>query len=105
MTVAAFLESLERSPAPIDRATFERLRDEFYALPGNGAGGSLHVVLDDNNWERVHIEFCLKWARGRNDVAGERFALLLLTLTDEQLCEWLGDGYDDGPPAADGSAT
>jgi hypothetical protein len=28
----------------------------YYALPGNIVGGELHVVLDDGNYERVHIE-------------------------------------------------
>jgi hypothetical protein len=31
------------------------LIDAYYALPGNGAGGELHVVLDDGNYERRFI--------------------------------------------------
>lgn len=31
----------------------------FYKLPGNGAGGELHVVLDDGNYERLFIRGCI----------------------------------------------
>lgn len=90
--VDEFLDELDEC-LPLDRPTLERLREAFYKLPGNGAGGSLHVVLDDHNWERESVEFCRKWAADRSDIAGQRFAELLLTLTDEQLREYLGAGY------------
>lgn len=104
-----FLESLECCPRPPTEADIDRLTEEFYKLDGNGAGGSLHVVLDDGNWERDCVEFCRKWAVDRNDIAGERFADLLLTLTDEQLRAWLGAGYcgtcgaDPGDPHSHGA--
>ena len=31
----------------------------YYALPGNGAGGELHAVLDDHNYERSSIRYCI----------------------------------------------
>ena len=91
--IAAFLVSLECCSRPPSHDDVKRLSDKFYALPGNGAGGSLHVVLDDHNWERDSVEFCRKWAADRGDVAGERFAELLLTLSDDQLHAYLGPSY------------
>lgn len=35
----------------------------LYSLPGHGAGGCLHIVLDDGNLETEHIEWCLAHAR------------------------------------------
>ena len=31
------------------------LVEAYYALPGNGSGGQLHVVLDDGNYQRRFI--------------------------------------------------
>lgn len=31
----------------------------FYKLPGCGCGGPLHILLDDDNYEDNHIQFCL----------------------------------------------
>lgn len=88
-----FLLDIACTPRPLTKASIDRLKDAFYLLEGNGAGGSLHIVLDDNNWERSNVEFCLKWAQDRNDAAGTALATLLLELTDEQLHDWLGAGY------------
>ncbi len=57
----------------------------FYEFPNNGAGGSLHIVLDDNNIGRDSIEYCLTYARREGDACGEALAKLLLALTDEQI--------------------
>lgn len=65
----------------------------WYAMPEHGAGGSLHIVLDDHNWERDSIEFCRRYAAERGDVAGVCFAELLLTCSDEQLHECLARSY------------
>lgn len=35
------------------------LIDLFYNLPGNGAGGKLHILLDDFNVRDSDLEFCL----------------------------------------------
>ena len=92
-SLAEFLRDLECEPRPLTKDGIDRLKDAFYMLEGNGAGGSLHIVLDDNNWERSSVEFCLKYAQDAGDRAGIAFATLLLELTDEQLHEWLGPGY------------
>jgi len=36
----------------------------YYNTEGNGAGGSLHIVLDDGNLEDDSVRFCLRWAEG-----------------------------------------
>lgn len=65
------------------------LIDAYYAMPGNGAGGSLHVVLDDGNYEREHVEFCRQYAAERNDLAGVQLADMLLSLTEDERYELL----------------
>lgn len=59
------------------------LIERYYEMPGNGAGGSLHVVLDDGNHERSSVEFCLNYAIKDGDKAGEALARALLALPDD----------------------
>lgn len=70
-----------------------RLIKDFYTLPGNGAGGSLHIVLDDGNIGVGSIEFCQRYATEHDDQAGYWLATLLLALTDEEREELLGPTY------------
>jgi hypothetical protein len=35
------------------------LIEAYYKLDGNGAGGELHIVLDDGNYERDSIRYCI----------------------------------------------
>lgn len=56
----------------------------YYAKDGNGAGGSLHVVLDDGNVEDHFVEFCMEEARKMGDVAGVALAELLLGMSKTQ---------------------
>jgi hypothetical protein len=39
------------------------LIEAYYKLEGNGAGGELHVVLDDGNYEKDFIRGCIAGAR------------------------------------------
>jgi hypothetical protein len=55
--------------------------DAYYMLPGNGAGGELHVVLDDGNYARSHIEWCLANAQREETKA---LASVLLLLSNSQ---------------------
>ena len=91
--VLEFVADCDSAPRPFVRKEIARLIDEFYRLPDNGAGGKLHVVLDDGNWERE----CVTWCRGKaseaSDSAAVRMADVLLELTDDQLREWIGTGY------------
>lgn len=77
--------------AIVDRGTkpalpeVRSLVDEFYAMPGNGAGGyALHCVLDDNNWERCFVESSIETARELGDVNAEWLARVLLLMSNSQ---------------------
>lgn len=72
----------------------------YYAKPGNEVGGSLHIVLDDGNIERYHVEFCRRYAEEHNDPDGAALAEILLQCSITQrkkLCvhpgyrAWLDD--------------
>lgn len=89
----AFIAQLAAEPQPLSKEGFQRLASSFYELPGNAAGGSLHIVLDDQNWERDHVRFCYGYAAGREDEAGVLLSQALLRLTDEQLRDYCGPEY------------
>lgn len=92
MTEEDFIEECFAAPRPLTEAAIKWLVKLFYALPDNGAGGKLHVVLDDNNWEREHVQWCRDRATEADDKAAVRMAKVLLELTDDQLRAWLGPG-------------
>lgn len=56
----------------------------FYKLPNNGAGGRLHIVLDDNNVDDDSVDFCLNEARMSHDILAENLAYLLLMMSKTQ---------------------
>jgi hypothetical protein len=56
----------------------------YYARPENRAWGSLHVVLDDGNYEDSSVRYCIEWARECGDEEGVRLAELLLKLSRTQ---------------------
>lgn len=58
---------------------------DYYAQPGNTVGGSLHIVLDEDNLHTDAIESCRQYAIERGDVFGEWLARLLLRLTMSQM--------------------
>ena len=37
---------------------FKKLREEYYDIEGNGVGGKLHIVLDDDNYHDSAIQYC-----------------------------------------------
>lgn len=57
---------------------------EYYSKPGNGAGGSLHIVLDDFNVRDSDVLFCLNYAKERNDTDGVSIAELLIKMSKTQ---------------------
>lgn len=57
---------------------------KYYALPDNGVGGSLHIVLDDDNIENHHIQWCIEHAQEKGDVEGVRLGNLLLKASKTQ---------------------
>jgi hypothetical protein len=56
----------------------------FYAKPGNGVGGKLHVVLEDRNVETSHVQFCLDAAKEAGDEDAVALAELLLRMSTTQ---------------------
>jgi hypothetical protein len=76
-----------------DLAHVERLIDDYYALPGNLAGGSLHIVLDDGNTGEDSIVYCQGYSTEAGDDAGYWLATVLLALTDEERDALLGLPY------------
>lgn len=56
----------------------------WYALPDNGAGGSLHIVLDDSNIDDDSVRFCHRYAKEMGDDLGVKLAELLLRCSKTQ---------------------
>lgn len=51
----------------------------------HGAGGSLHIVLDDGNLQDTHVDFCIDYSINANfDIIGHYLALLIRTLTEDE---------------------
>jgi hypothetical protein len=68
--------------APIVRA--------YYALPGNGAGGSLHIALDDGNVRDSDLDFCIERAEERGDEHGAALARVLRRMSKTQRLKLAG---------------
>jgi hypothetical protein len=60
------------------------LVEAYYDKPGNGVGGSLHIVLEDGNIRTSDVEFCRQWALDHGDADGVRLAELLLRMSQTQ---------------------
>lgn len=56
----------------------------YYQQPGNGAWGSLHIVLDDGNTDDDSVRLCIGFAQERGDTEGERLANILLAMSRTQ---------------------
>jgi len=65
-----------RDVAPLVRRYYEDL--------GNCAGGSLHIVLDDNNMDDDSVRFCIENAIDREDLEGLSLGIVLLSLSKTQ---------------------
>lgn len=61
--IATACEALCGSPHKPTLPEVRPLVDAYYKLDGNGAGGELHVVLDDYNYERHCISYCIENAK------------------------------------------
>lgn len=61
---------------------FIELCKEFYKT--NGAGGCLHIVLDDGNLYQGNIQFCYGWACGINDENAKNIASLMTLMNMKQ---------------------
>jgi hypothetical protein len=57
---------------------------EFANAPGNGVGGSLHIVLEDGNVKDSDVASCIEYARQRGDDLGVKVGELLLSMSTTQ---------------------
>lgn len=69
---------------PKDVRPVKWLVDYYESKPGNGAGGSLHIVLDDGNVEDSSVTFCRKWAVDNNDPMGVALCDVLILCSQTQ---------------------
>lgn len=56
----------------------------YYQKPGNGAWGSLHVVIEDSNVDDSSVRFSIDWAERHGDQDGKDLGELLLTMSKTQ---------------------
>jgi hypothetical protein len=68
-------------PATVDELI--KLCNAWYRLEGNEVGGSLHLVLDDDNIEDEHVAFCIGWAIEHDDAAGAALGMVLRCISEE----------------------
>jgi hypothetical protein len=71
---------------------------DYGHLPGNGCGGSLHIVLDDENIEDEHVRFCIDYALANGDLAGARLGAVLLSMSKTQRLKLSGTYYKPQRP-------
>ena len=62
----------------------------YYAKPGNGAGGCLHIVLDDDNVDDDSVRFCIDYAAECGDEDGVYLAQVLLHMSRTQRLKLCG---------------
>lgn len=71
---------------------------EYYSQLGNGAGGSLHVVLDDNNVEDSFVDGAIGHALSMGDIDGMALAAVLrmMSKTQRYKLSVIGPGSSSG---------
>jgi len=72
----------------------------YYRLPGNGAGGNLHLVLDDGNCDDDSMWVCIKSCTQESDKMGLYIAAAMLFIMTEAerekfYCDVAGINYDE----------
>jgi|WetSurMetagenome_2_1015567.scaffolds.fasta_scaffold13789_9 hypothetical protein len=63
---------------------FVLLCQKYYSDERFWCGGSLHIVLDDGNYEDCYVSWCAGYACAMNDGAGSDIANLMLLMTLKQ---------------------
>lgn len=71
----------------IDLALLSNVITEYLTV--NFTGGSLHIVLEDGNWNKSSLEFCLKQAEEEKDYIGVAICRSLLDMPSSfiELCQ------------------
>ena len=88
MDASKFLDKCDAIIAKGKKPTVPTVRplvQYFYAQPGNSCGGHLHIVLDDFNFERHHLEFCAQEADKADDIMCLRLCRVLMLMSKTQL--------------------
>jgi hypothetical protein len=63
--------------------------------PNNSVGGSLHIVLEDDNVETGHVQWCRQYAEQQGDSDGVALADVLLRMSITQRLK-LADRFHEG---------
>lgn len=58
--------------------------DVYYSLPNNGAGGNLHIVLEDANVKDNDVLYCIEAAEKDGDLCGSLLGKILLRMSKTQ---------------------
>lgn len=83
-TIAEACRCLLRTTAKPTVPLVLPLVQEYVKKPGNMAGGSLHVVLEDCNLEDDFVRGCVGWAWSLGDTDGEALGEVLLRMSKTQ---------------------
>lgn len=78
------IHSLMKSHDAPSAEVMGELIQAYYALDGNGVGGSLHIVLDDYNTKDESVIWASGYASGAGDEAGYGIAELLLRFPEDE---------------------
>ena len=57
---------------------------DYYSKEENGAGGSLHIVLNDGNIDDDSIIWCINYAKEKGDKDGVKLGKILLGMSKTQ---------------------
>jgi len=58
------------------------LIEKYYET--DGAGGCVHIILDDGNYGKKYAQHCLDYSIERKDYWGEHISRLLLEFNEEE---------------------
>ena len=82
-----------------EMSTLLLLCKQLYSLPGCGAGGCLHILLDDNNYDDHSLAFCREYceknAEGKERITAMRILDIYssLSIKERVLFDNLWNGY------------
>lgn len=72
---------------------------KLYELDGCAAGGPLHILLDDDNYEDADIMFCLRECLAHPEHPGSRIGFnicqeyLKMSMEERSLFDWMWNGF------------
>ncbi len=89
MDVEAIIAECRRLVARKHKPSLLEVRpivEAYYMLPGGGAGGELHTVLDDGNYSSSSIRWSIEWAKREETRALGALLLMLSNSQRRRLC-------------------